>query len=313
VDLVHTHCRNADLLGGAATLLARAGRRGGGPRLASTIHGMLVNAHGVVGNDWVNRTHRRFLAGAPDLLIAISEEVSANARELLGGTSAEMVTVLNGSEPPARDQEIESRRLTQSLRRSPDELLLVQAGSLEVSKGIDVLIDAVGELALDGIPARLVLVGDGSLREELELRTRTSAAAGRVVFTGAVPDAKPYLGAADVVCLASRWEGFGRILTEAMSFGTPVAASRTGGIIEIIDDGASGILVEPGSVADWARTLRRLAEDAGLRRRLAQAGQRRYEHLFRADRFVETTERRLQALLERNPAPVVAATGVTVR
>jgi glycosyltransferase involved in cell wall biosynthesis len=297
VDIVHTHCRNADLLGGIAALAARTLRFHLRPRLVTTIHGMLVNAEGVAGGDAVNRAHRRFLARFPDHLFGISEAVSVNASRVLRLPASRVTTIWNGTDPPSADQLIESNRLALSLRRSADELLLVQAGALEPSKGADVLIAAVAELARCGHPVRLVLVGTGTWEPTLRGLVADSGLADRVTFPGAVPDAGIYLGAADVVCLASRWEGFGRVLTEAMSYGRAVVASRTGGIPEIVDDGVTGILLEPDAVDAWVGALSALLLDPMRRARLGARGRERFERLFHADTFAGATDNALRAVV----------------
>ncbi len=297
VDVVHTHCRNADLLGGMAALAARTLRPDRRPRLVTTIHGMLVNAEGVAGSDAINRAHRWFLAGFPDHLLGISEAVSGNACRILNLPASRVTTIWNGTDPPDADRRAESRRLGEALRRTADERLIVQAGSLEPSKGADVLIAAVAGLVSCGHSVRLVLVGSGSWEPTLRDLVARNNVADRVTFTGAVPDAGPYLGAADVVCLASRWEGFGRVLTEAMSYGRAIVASRTGGIPEVVEDGVTGILVEPDAVDAWIDALSRLLLAPVWCAELGARGRERFDRLFTADNFIEATDDTLRRVI----------------
>ena len=292
VDIVHTHCRNADLLGGIAARIARV-------PLITTIHGLFLDGNGNRGSDPVNRVYRGFLTRAPDLLIGISESVSRNARQVLGISDRGIVTVLNGSDPPTQEERSIRDRLSSSLRRKPGEILVVQAGALEPSKGVGTLLEAVIRLVRQGLPVRLVFVGSGSLEKEIRQTASEAGVSDRVDVLGTVPNAGPYLGAADIVCLASYWEGFGRVLTEAMSYGKPVVASRIGGISEIVSHERTGFLVEPKSTEEWSDALGRLVLDEHLRERLGRRGSERFESVFQADRFVEETEELILATLRR--------------
>ena len=102
--------------------------------------------------------------------------------------------------------------------------------------------------------------------------------------------------AADVFVLSSLWEGFGNVIVEAMAMGTPVISTDCPhGPNEIITNGVNGLLVPPGDAAALAWAMLRLAEDASLRARLAQAGQLRAQH-FSADRIVGEFEDVLRKL-----------------
>jgi glycosyltransferase involved in cell wall biosynthesis len=268
---------------------------------------MLVNAEGMAGSDAVNRAHRRFLARYPDHLLAISRAVSDNACRILNLPTSQVTTIWNGTDAPTVDQLAESRRIAEALRHHADEKLLVQAGALEPSKGADVLIAALAGLVRGGHRVRLVLVGAGGWESTLRDSVVRNHLVDRVTFTGAVPDAGPYLGAADVVCLASRWEGFGRVLTEAMSYGRPVVASRTGGIPEVVEDGVTGVLVETDAVDAWVGVLSDLLLAPTRCAQLGARGKERFDRLFHADDFIEATEAALLGLVSRPRHPGMAA------
>jgi len=87
-------------------------------------------------------------------------------------------------------------------------------------------------------------------------------------------------GRAAVVACPSHREGFGVVCAEAMAHGRPVVASAVGGLLDLVVDGETGLLVEPGDVRALRRALRRLLEDSELRRRLGEAGRRRARERF---------------------------------
>jgi glycosyltransferase involved in cell wall biosynthesis len=122
----------------------------------------------------------------------------------------------------------------------------------------------VGEL--DGV--RLVIAGDGPERARLE-----AAAPDGVSFLGALPrgDVLGLLKSADAAILTSAWENFPHGVVEALAVGTPVIATRTGGVAEIVRDGENGLLVEPGDAPAFAAAVRRYLADGDLRARLRAA------------------------------------------
>ena len=127
--------------------------------------------------------------------------------------------------------------------------------------------------------ARLVLVGSGdgqSLSVEDELRARAAAPplAGRVVLAGRQERVADWLRAADLFVFPSLFEGLGISLVEAMACGLPAIGSRTGGIVDVIDDGRTGVLVPPGDARALAAAMGRLLADAARRAEMGVLGRR---------------------------------------
>jgi glycosyltransferase involved in cell wall biosynthesis len=147
--------------------------------------------------------------------------------------------------------------------REDEPPFVLYAGRLSPEKGILDLVEAA-----DGIP--LVVVGDGPLRD-------------RVPGTqGFVPHAellRLYERAA-VVAVPSRREGFGVVCAEAMAHGRPVVAGAVGGLLDLVVDGETGVLVRPGDVDGLRSAIRRLLDDPELRRRMGAAARRRAGEFF---------------------------------
>jgi glycosyltransferase involved in cell wall biosynthesis len=144
-------------------------------------------------------------------------------------------------------------------------------GRLVPEKGFDLLVRA---LAL--VPdATLVLVGDGPLRSELELLATRLGLRDRVDFRGWTYSVRAQLGEFDVVAVPSRFEAFGLTAVEAMLAERAVVATHGGGLPEVVEDGATGLLVPPDDVDALAAALRRLLDDRDLRRRLGSEGRAR--------------------------------------
>ncbi len=157
--------------------------------------------------------------------------------------------------------------------------VLLFVGSLNNSqqhKGLDLLIAAFARLRASHQELALVVVGQGDgLRRYQNLASAANVGAD-VSFEGYVSDARlvQYYKLAHIFVMPStdRSEGFGLVYAEAGAMGLPVIGARIGGVPYSVLDGRTGLLVEPGSVADLCEALRRLLADEDLARRLGQAG-----------------------------------------
>ncbi len=175
----------------------------------------------------------------------------------------------------------------------PFILSVTRLGTNERTKGIVTVLEA---LASADVPALdYVVAGQGDGVDFLRGCAGRLGLAGRVDFKGALPD--PELAELYRSCVAfvlpSGQEGFGIVYLEAMFFGAPVIAARAKGVVDVVDDGSTGLLVEFGDVVGLARALERVASDAALRRELSAAGRRQVtgDGPFAFSAFVARTAR----------------------
>jgi glycosyltransferase involved in cell wall biosynthesis len=164
-------------------------------------------------------------------------------------------------------------------------------GRLASNKGLVELVEAFAILAREDAEVHLVVVGeDAGMRATVEARVRGFGLEPRVHLVGHVEDdtllAGAYRGARFTV-LASEYEAFGLVLLESLAQGTPVIASRVGGIPEVVEDGHAGLLVPPGDVPALAETMRRLWNDPSLARRLGNYGRTEVVPRYSWDRLVD--------------------------
>jgi len=176
------------------------------------------------------------------------------------------------------------------------------AGS-EKYKGLETLIEAVGQLLAGNIGVTLHVIGDGDDRARLERFANASGLGDNVVFHGSVDDAQlqSAYASAKVFAMPSAKEGFGIVFLEAMRRGVACIGGAHGGTPEVFDDGTEGLLVPYGDIQALAGQLERLATDPELRVRLGQAGQQRFEKEYSFERFSARWEGLLAASLL--PAP----------
>jgi D-inositol-3-phosphate glycosyltransferase len=159
--------------------------------------------------------------------------------------------------------------------------VILWIGRLERLKGVDVLVDAVAQLQERDFT--LVIVGGDDratpLRAELEAQAAALGIADNVRFDGAVPhdDLVAYYRAADVCVQPSYYESFGLVAVEAMACGTPVVASRVGGLVSTVQDGISGYLIPWRCPEPFAEKLEVLLNNAELRANFSRAARRSAE------------------------------------
>lgn len=166
-----------------------------------------------------------------------------------------------------------------------EEPVLLTIANLYPKKGIQTVIRALPEVRRSHASVRYVVVGEGPAGPELRELARAEGVAPAVTFMDRVdPDTKEMLfSAADVYVMASEpgeWgeeEGFGITFLEANWHGLPVVGTRCGGIPESVEEGVSGLLVEPRSPSRLATAILTLLDDPSLRRELARGGRRRIE------------------------------------
>jgi len=202
---------------------------------------------------------RRVVRNA-DAVTAISTDIAGRATAL---TRREDISVVSCAVDvpalPPRDRE--------ALGWNDGEVVVLTIARLVGRKGLETLIGAVGRA---GPPVRLEVVGDGPERTRLEA-LGAAEAPGRVRFAGPVgaQDKLRRLASADAFALISAHEGFGLVYLEAMNAGLPVIAGNLGGQTDFLRDGENALLVPPGDVAAATAAIKRLANDAALRRTLA--------------------------------------------
>ena len=172
-------------------------------------------------------------------------------------------------------------------------LIVGRMAATERYQGHDQLLEALA--SRPGL--RLVIAGDGDDRPRLEARAAELGVARNVLFTGFVSEAtlaELYWRCA-VFTMPSRGEGFGIVYLEAMRAGKPCIAARASAAAEVVEDGKTGLLVDPDDREELAAALGRLLENSDLARAMGEAGDRRWRDEFSPARFRE----RMKPLLER--------------
>jgi N-acetyl-alpha-D-glucosaminyl L-malate synthase BshA len=173
-------------------------------------------------------------------------------------------------------------QLRSSLAPQGEPLLVHVSNFRPVKRPVD-CVEILARVLKKGINTRLVMVGDGSERTNVEHRARCLGVYDKCVFVGKQPKIVDYLSAADVLLLPSEQESFGLAALEAMACEVPVIASRVGGIPEVVTDGETGFLSEVGDVEKMANDAARLLSDTELRREMGKRARESAVSRYRTD------------------------------
>jgi L-malate glycosyltransferase len=187
--------------------------------------------------------------------------------------------------------------LRSSLAPEGEPLLVHVSNFRPVKRPVD-CVEILARVLQKGVATRLVMVGDGSERTNVEHRARCLGVYEKCVFVGKQPNIVDYLSASDVLLLPSEQESFGLAALEAMACEVPVIASGVGGIPEVVTDGETGFLSEVGDIEKMAADAARLLSDIRLRREMGKHAREFAVTQYRTDivipRYIEFYERVLK-------------------
>lgn len=260
VDLIDAHTSNAHAL---ALLVKQLGARA-----KVIVHRRVDYAP---SPSLINRA--KYLSSKVDRYVAISDAIK---RVLVAyGIPEARISVVKSAVPT--DQYRDAARpaakaaLAQAFGVDPGLVFLGNASALTPQKGYETLLGAAGVLKRRGVPYHLFIAGDGELRDRLERQRIDLGLEHHVTFLGFIADVPGFLSGLDVLAVPSNFEGLGTILLDGTAAGLPIAATRVGGIPEVVVTGETGLLSEVGDAEGLAANLTALVNDPALRTRLNAA------------------------------------------
>lgn len=280
------HTRNLGTLD--CTLVARLAG------VPSRIHG----EHGwdTYDPDGTNRKYRalrRMLNPTIDRFVTVSSELEQWLVQSVGIRAAKVQRICNGVNTDAFRPRASRERLLIPAERFPPQSIVV--GS--VTRFVDIkdplnLVRGFIAARRDqrGQSLRLLMIGDGPLRAQAQAMLDDAGEAANAWLPGSRDDIAAVLREMDVFALSSRREGISNTVLEAMASGVPVVASATGGNLELIEDGRTGMLVPPADSEAIARALLSYAGDDGMRERHGRAARARAEREYSLRRMLADYE-----------------------
>ena len=225
--------------------------------------------------------------GRMDRLVAVSENVCSELHQRLPGAACHVIPngidmqrfSLNGS------FSIDTYR--QACGFSATDQIIGAVGRLVPEKGYGYLLEAVAVLATRHAGLRLLIVGDGEQREQLENQAGELGISDRVHFAGVRDDIPELLEMIDIFCMTSLSEGLPMALLEAMAAGKPVVATSVGDIPNAVSTRDTGLLVAPGEPRALSEALQALLASPDSAARMGQAGRRFVTQRFGNQRMAE--------------------------
>lgn len=281
IQCLHAHTRVTQVMG--ALLKKRTGR----PFL-STCHGYFKN-----------RLARRWFPCWGDKVIAISRAVETHLKKDFKVSGEKVVWIESGIDleeftPVTEDIKI-ARRKRFDLVDGP---VIGTVARLSEVKGQDVLIEAMPRVIADVPNAKLILVGVGRTEKALRSMVHRLGLDGHVRFISVVNKTNEMLCLFDIFVMPSRQEGLGLSIMEAQAAGVPVIASRVGGIPGLIEDGRTGVLVDPENARALSSAIVKLLAQPQRARALGLSGRESVRRMHSAEGMVNKTVEVYQSLVK---------------
>ena len=299
-DIVHTHSTKAGLLGRVAARLA------GTPIIVHTLHSLVFHPYQPRPLHFGLRVMKRLLASFTDYFISVSDAVREGAIAAGIGRRDRHATVYSGMELDVFLKGGGNRRdVRHRLGINDDAVVVGKVARLFHLKGHAQLLPALPALIRAVPEVKVLLVGDGILRERIVAEAARLGILDHLVFTGLVPpeEVTDYIGAMDVVVHTSLREGLARVIPQALAMSKPVVAFALDGSPEVVRPGVTGYLVDPTDTDGLARAMIALCQDPAERERMGRNGRELVDPMFRAETMVEDIHAIYQRLLaERTPA-----------
>ena len=280
--VVHTHSSKAGILGRLAARLA------GVPVVVHTIHGLPFHPYQSRGLYRLYVLMERLAARFADRLVGVASAMCETALAAGVGYPRQYQVVHSGMEVGEflRAKEDAARQLQTRARYGlgPEDQVLIMVARLFELKGHDDLLAVAPTLAARLPRLRVVLVGDGLRRQELQRRVEELQLGDRVVFTGLVPpqEIALLLAASDLLVHTSLREGLARVLPKALLAGTAVLSYDVDGAREVVRHRETGVLLPPGDLEGLATWCQTLLQQPDLASRLTRAGLELCRHRFAA-------------------------------
>jgi len=242
---------------------------------------------------WISRARY----AAVERFVANSKNVAQSLMDC--GIAPERISIVNeGVEIPALPSLEQRNKARSHWGAKEDEFLFGCVSVFVPEKGQRHLIEALATIRKSHPEVRLLLAGDGPCRGELVALAKRLGQLETVIFPGFVNNVANVYDALDAFAFPSEFEGLGTALQTAMAAGLPSISTSRGALAEVVDHERTTLVVEPDG-KEFATAMLRLMTDAGLRKKLSEAGRREVQARFSAERMVDGTIQVYEDVLEK--------------
>jgi glycosyltransferase involved in cell wall biosynthesis len=281
-DIVHTHSGKAGILGRLAA------KEAGIPIIIHHIHGpSFGNFQGPLAN-FIFTAAERHAAKVTDHFFCSAAAMTRLYLAAGIGKPGIYTRIFSGFQLEPFLNATNDLALRHQLGLDEQHFVIGKIGRLFRLKGHADLLKAFSKISPAAPEARLLFVGDGSLRREIECQIHDLGLDGRVILTGLVPpgEVARYVGIMDCLAHLSRREALSRALPQALAAGKPVVAYDFDGADEVCLENETGFIIKTGDIGGAAERLSQLAGDLELRKRLGQQGQKFVRDNFSIEKMV---------------------------
>lgn len=297
-DIVHTHASKAGALG------RRAARACKVPVVVHTFHGHVFHSYFGKLKTNVFKAIERNLARKSDAIVAISDlqkRELTHAHKICSPEKVHVVPLGFDLDPFHEKRRTERERIREQYHLKADEIALAIVGRLAPIKNHSLFFDAM-ERVLQGTDRklRIFVVGDGTLREEIERRAQAlNTRFGQVVeLTSWITDIGSFNAGMDILCLSSLNEGTPVSLIEAQAGCVPVVTTDVGGVGDVVDEGKTGFIVPSGDALAFSQRVLDLVNDEKKRLEMSQNGWNFVKEKFQYSVLVKNMDQLYRKLLE---------------
>src|SRR4030042_3795671 len=260
IHVVRTHRYRSNLYGRLAAFLA------GVPVIIASVHDNYrtdKRLKRIIMN--------RILSKITDKIVAVSEDVKEDIIRYDRIAPSKIEVIPNGIDVERFNPEKNTTDIRKEFSLGENDIVIGFIGRIVPAKGLEYLLNALPYLNEKFKSIKLLIVGEGSLVEELKERAKKNNIFNNILFTGRRRDIPEILASINIFVMPSIAEGFPNALLEAMAMGKPIVATEVGGIPEIVKNGFNGLLVPPRDTVSLSKAIKELISNDQLAAKLGQA------------------------------------------
>lgn len=292
-QIIHTHTSKGGVIGRLAGWLANV------PIIIHTVHGFAFHEQ---SNNFTVRCIslvERLVGLCCHKIVTVSHYHRDWALRLGIGNPKKTIAIPNGISPSRTRSTKSGKIVRQELGIADDEKLVLSMGRLAPQKGFEYLIRSCKRVHSSS-RFKVVIIGDGPLRTDLEMLSKSLGLCDHVLFLGFRSDVGDLINAADLVTLPSLWEGLSIALLEAMSAGKPIITTDIGSNVEVTDAGHCARLVPTKDHILLAKAISDLLDNSQECERLGHLGYERFRALYTEERMLQSYVKMYQELTAHN-------------
>lgn len=264
IEILHTHSSKAGVVG----------------RISARLVGTIATVHTIHGfsfHNFMNWGRKKFfiflekiMSYLTDALLLVSETERKIAIKLKFKPKRYMETIYNSVDFEPFGIDIDRESFRKNLGYCNSDIIIGFTGRFSQQKALHILIKAFSNINNSYKNTKLLLVGDGDLRSELEFLCENLNIKDKVLMTGFQSDVAPFYKIMDIFVMTSLWEGLSRCLTEAMYSKLPVIVTDVGGTVDAVRNGETGWLIKPNDVDSVVAALNETLKQPELRRKMGE-------------------------------------------